>query len=540
MRQLLALLFLLVVSLASFHIRALTFEYDGFEFEVLGANVVKLIGITQEKSGIVEIPGTIPYNGRSLILRRIENFSSYAYTRNVTNVIIPNTVEEIARRAFYNDNPNPGYDINQIRSITIPSSVRYIGGCAFKGCNALEEVRITDILSWCNINFEPDWYGASSDELGNSDDSWANPLIYAKKLVLNGNVVTQLNIPECITEIHEACFYGLVDATSIKLPNSLEKIDAVAFRSCRNIKEIQIPDNVSFIGQGAFDDCSNLEKVYFGNGIKLIEYGAFYHCSGINQVYISDLKTWCEVIFDKPTRIIRRWDGGVFYPYSICSANPLSYGHRLYLNSEEVTDCEIPVGTKVINRLVFSGCHSIISLKTSNTITSIESGAFDGCVNLEKVYIGSNVERMGYYYDHHRYSYVEGGEVFADCAFLSEVHMRQKNPPQIASNTFSNSQYSYCPLYVPKGSKADYCEFYWYKFKTIIEEESAIDSVKEDGMKVVVRDGCIVVEGADKTPIEVIDMAGRIVFNGYANFLPDLPQGIYIVRIDGQSYKVKI
>ncbi len=430
MKQIVRILLLLAAFFEVFPAYGLSFEYDGFQFEVISASYVKLVGVEQVKSGTVTIPSTVTYEGRTLYLKIIDHFTNSQKTKDVTSVIIPNTVEEIGRSAFR------GYDSNNnIRSITIPNSVKRIGGLAFKGCDNLEEVHISDIKSWVNINFEPDTYAGVVD----GDYSWANPLIYAKKLLLNGETVTELNIPEGVEEIPNGCFYGLVDATSINLPNSLKKIGAEAFRSCNKVKEIRIPDNVSFIGQGAFDDCEKLEKVFLGRGISCIQYGAFFKCKSIKQVHVADLKTWCEVDFEKPIFIYQRWFSGAFYPYIKANANPLYYAHDLFINGEKIVDCEIPSGTTVIKQYTFSGCHSIKRIKIPNTVIRIEPYAFRECVNLEKVYIGSGITEIGFLYKYDDdYNAIEGN-VFEGCVFLEEIHIKKMEPPYIASNTFNKS-----------------------------------------------------------------------------------------------------
>jgi len=74
-----------------------------------------------------------------------------------------------------------------LTSITIPSSITEIGSEAFFRCDGLTAVYYTgDIAGWCRIMFD-DW------------DS--NPLYYANNLYINNSLVTDLIIPETVTEI---------------------------------------------------------------------------------------------------------------------------------------------------------------------------------------------------------------------------------------------------------------------------------------------------------------------------------------------------
>lgn len=133
-----------------------------------------------------------------------------------------------------------------LREITIPASITEIEHLAFNGCEKLERVNIEDIAAWCNIDF------AESD---------ANPLRYAKSLYLNGTPVTELVIPEGVTEIKARAFDGCAGIQLIELPASLVKIGDHAFRGT-GIASIVIGEGVSEIGKYVFYNCASLKNIY--------------------------------------------------------------------------------------------------------------------------------------------------------------------------------------------------------------------------------------------------------------------------------------
>ena len=87
-------------------------------------------------------------------------------------------------------------------------------------------------------------------------------------------------------------------------------------------------------------------------------------------------------------------------------------------------------------------------------VTTIGSGAFDGCTGLTSVTIPNSVTTIGYF-------------AFRDCTNLKEIYSLSETPPVIYSYTFSN--YS-ATLYVPIGAKETYqTTDYWKEFANIVE-----------------------------------------------------------------------
>ncbi len=158
---------------------------------------------------------------------------------SLTSVTIPNSVVKIGYSAFNN--------CRSLTSITIPDSVTEIGNWAFNGCSSLTSVHITDVAEWCGITF---------------GDHYANPLYYAHNLYLNGELVTDLVIPDSVTSIGDFAFSNCSSLTSITIPNSVTEIGYQAFYCCTSLTSITIPDSVTEIGGTIFYGCSSLTSVY--------------------------------------------------------------------------------------------------------------------------------------------------------------------------------------------------------------------------------------------------------------------------------------
>ena len=136
---------------------------------------------------------------------------------------IPNSVSIIERTAFYG--------CNGMTSVIIPNSIISIGIGAFTDCTGLTSVYYTgNLAEWCEILFEANPY--TSHIYG------ANPLYHAHNLYIGNELVTDLTIPETLTEIKLCSFCGASCLKSITIPESVISIEDEAFGECTHVDTI--------------------------------------------------------------------------------------------------------------------------------------------------------------------------------------------------------------------------------------------------------------------------------------------------------------
>ena len=169
------------------------------------------------------------------------------------NTVIPNTVIEIGKKAFYN--------CWRLTSLTIPNSVTKIGDEAFYYCTSLSSIDLNSVTS-----------------IGHS-------------AFYNCKALTSITMSNSLTMIGDNAFQNCYGLTSIELPNTLTSIGTNSFCNCSGLTSMEIPDSVTSIGSGAFNACSKMTSFTMGNKVSEIGQYAFYCCSGLTTMTIPSTVT---------------------------------------------------------------------------------------------------------------------------------------------------------------------------------------------------------------------------------------------------------
>ncbi|MBO4615330.1 MAG: leucine-rich repeat domain-containing protein, partial [Bacteroidales bacterium] len=274
-------------------------------------------------TGDLVIPTSVTYNGIEYTVTCI-GWDAFYRCSGLTSVSMGNTITEISGYAFEN--------CSGLTSITIPYSVGKIGFGTFMGCNGLESVYYTgDIAQWCEIIF-------------NNEE--ANPLYKAHNLYINNTLVTDLVIPESITEIKPYAFLNASCLTSVSLGNSVESIGYRAFCECSGLTEVIISNSVDTIKNYAFENCNGVQSVTIGNSVKYIGDNAFSGCLGLSTVNFN--ATNCSAM------------GGDYCAMS----NP---EYMVFWNCPSLSTVNIGDNVLKIPQNAFLNCESLISVNMGNS-----------------------------------------------------------------------------------------------------------------------------------------------------------------------------
>ena len=244
----------------------------------------------------IEIPNSVTSIGSEAFLdcdsltsvvigESVTNIGNCAFSDcdSLTSIEIPNSVTSIGSEAFL--------DCDSLTSVVIGESVTNIGNCAFSDCDSLTSIEIPNSVTSIGYDAFTCCDSLTSINYIGTIDQWAqiefaslfsNPIHYAKKLYINGELVTQANITTA-TKINASAFACCDSLTSVVIGDSVTSIGHHAFSSC-SLTSIEIPDSVTSIGDYAFCGCRSLTSIVIPNSVTSIGDYAFYNCSPLTSI----------------------------------------------------------------------------------------------------------------------------------------------------------------------------------------------------------------------------------------------------------------
>ena len=353
---------------------------------------------------------------------------------NLASVTIPEGVTSIGDRAFSG--------CSNLASVTIPEGVTSIGEYAFDSCISLKELRISNLSSYLKIKFE-------------NEVSYPNCFSeHSIDVIVDGEKLTDLVIPEGISDIGDFCFRGW-NLNSVTIPEGVKKIGDYAFAGCGLKEMLELPSSIESIGSCAlrstFPICrieaqtppSIVSYSFLGLSVLIVPNG----CSGAYKTACGD--TGLKIVEDNAVEVTVPLESNVFDELIALRATPslitdltvhgsLKADELSWINSNMTsllnldisdTDCTtIPDGA-------FQSNGTLMGIKLPQSLQSIGNDAFNGCrVLCGSITLPETVETVGDY-------------AFQNCPLLEEILFSGSlaRIGDYAFNGCSGLQYAYIP-----------------------------------------------------------------------------------------------
>ena len=244
------------------------------------------------------------------------------------------------------------------------------------------------------------------------------------------NVSGKVVIPEAIEGyevkwISSYAFSSCKNITEITIPDSVTEIGNSAFSGCTSLAEIVIPDSVTEIGEFAFSGCTALLKVVLSKNMTAIEAQTFSGCSSLESIIIPEGVT---KIGTRSKSEDFMCDGAAFYGCTslkeiIIPDSVTEIWWRAFSGCTSLSKVKLPKNLTSINSDVFSGCTSLAEITIPDSVTSIGGSAFEGCASLAEIVIPDSVTSIG-------------GFAFSGCTSLAEIDIPD-SVTEIGSSAFS-------------------------------------------------------------------------------------------------------
>lgn len=211
---------------------------------------------------------------------------------------------------------------------------------------------------------------------------------------INGNGITEINLPDSVTSLQDYAFSGCHTVTSLTIPKNVSSIGIGVFYFSKGLKNIfvsvenpyfksedgilfnkdmtqlvcfpqartqtsyVIPNTVKLISEFAFDNATSLTSITLPEGITELGKMAFRDC------------TFSEIVL----------------PASLVSIGELSFARCKNLKS-----IQIPKGVKTWGRAAFFYCLALEQVIIEEGVISIGNAAFSNCTKLSQASIPKSV-----------------------------------------------------------------------------------------------------------------------------------------------------
>lgn len=314
---------------------------------------------------------------------------------------------------------------DKMLSLTIPSTLKYIGNHAFDGCETILSINVSANNEVYSSNdgvvfskdgkeliFCPPSKGALVNSRITFDKSYTVPseVKFINPFAFDGcKYLENIILSEEIEEIGGGAFYGCSSLKSITIPSGVSFIGEGVFFGCADLEEITLPENITKISDSIFAECSSLSSIEIKGDITEICGNAFYGCSSLSEINVPEsVERLGENAFADTAWFDEQEDGIVYagkfaYTYKgempentiiTLDENCTAIADGAFEDFENLSEIELTENITSIGNYSFSNS-GITSLTIPESVKSIGYNAFEDCSSLESIYVTSDISEIG-------------------------------------------------------------------------------------------------------------------------------------------------
>lgn len=483
-----SLLLAVMAALCTLPLAAETDEATGLEFtiETSDPETAAITGIGNCTDIELSIPSTVTAAGKTYTVTRIADDAFY-HDMLLYSVVLPESVKEIGRGAFYQSNigrvflPEGVETIgasafamcNQLRSVTIPESTRSIGIQAFLNNSSLERVYLAGETPVGELAFEAPGqratlYVPAGTQAAYEASVWADQgfLAIGEYCVgenHDGEGLYYTLDGEEATLADPGAFRGSTLSVASRVGSQgktclVTSIGNQALTNCYSLAEAHLPSSIKTINDGAFYYCPGLEFVSISEGLESILGQAFAMCNSLKSISLpaslssvsADAFSFCrsmESIEVATENSYFTTKDGILYDKAMKTLVAAPGG---------IVEASVPEGVETIGQFAFFGRAQLSSVELPAGLEKIESAAFY-LTSLEEITLPGSLRAIEH-----------GIFGWSSSELPSAIYVEWETPADELA--FAAPYYGQTVLYVPRGTKAAYEASAWGEMGYIIEE----------------------------------------------------------------------
>ncbi len=207
-----------------------------------------------------------------------------------------------------------------------------------------------------------------------------------------------VTIPAGVTSIGYQAFSGCSALAAVSIPGSVKTIDSYAFYLCAGMKSLTISEGVERIGYGAFSCCEGVTAVTIPASVTEIGGEAFGGCSVAAYRVNAGNEHYCTVdgvLFTADRRLLVAYPAGKSGEAYAVPATVTTVESGAFQGADKLRSVLLPESVDTIGFSAFVDCTALESIVIPKTVTYIGSGAFRGCTALKSIMIPAGVTEIG-------------------------------------------------------------------------------------------------------------------------------------------------